>query len=153
MFELPHTIVGATIATKIPNPLVSIPLAFFSHFLLDFAPHWNPSLYEETKKHGKPTKQSTQFVIIDTSLSLGLGFFLASRALPNLHQAIIIILACFAAVVVDIVEGFYFFFGVRTKLLGNLVEWQHRHQGRTSMILGLLIQGLVIILGVIIALS
>jgi len=129
MLELPHTLVGATIATKIPNPLISIPLAFLSHFVLDLIPHWNPSLYSETKKFGKPTRQSSRIVAVDTILSLAGGFFLAYQVLPNLTHALVIILACFATVVVDVVEGFYFFFGVRNKFLENLIEFQHRYQG------------------------
>jgi hypothetical protein len=145
MLELPHTLVGATIATKIPNPLISLPLAFFSHFLLDLLPHWNPSLYSETKKFGKPTPKSTLIVAIDTILSLGAGFFLAYQVLPNLTQAVVIILACFLAVVVDVIEGFYFFFGVRGKFLENLIEFQHRYQGKASLIPGLITQGIVIL--------
>lgn len=146
MLELPHTIVGATIATKIPNPLISLPLAFFSHFLLDLIPHWNPSLYSETKKFGKPTQKSTQVVILDTILSLGAGFFIASRALPNINQAIIIVLACFTSVVADVIEGFYFFLGTKTKFLENLIEFQHRYQKRVPIIPGVVVQIVIILL-------
>ena len=146
MLELPHTIVGATIATKIPNPLISLPLAFFSHFLLDLIPHWNPSLYSETKKFGKPTQRSTQFVILDIILSLGAGFFIASRALPNINQAIIIVLACFVTVMADVIEGFYFFLGIRTKFLENLIEFQHRYQRRVPIIPGVVVQIVIILL-------
>jgi hypothetical protein len=151
MLELPHTLVGATIATKIPNPLISLPLAFFSHFLLDLLPHWNPSLYSETKKFGKPTPRSTKIVIIDTLLSLAGGFFLAYQVLPNFTQAVVIILACFLAVVVDVIEGFYFFFGVRGKFLENLIEFQHRYQGKASLIPGLVIQLAVVIITLFLA--
>lgn len=146
MLELPHTIVGATIASKIPNPLISLPLAFFSHFLLDLTPHWNPSLYSETKKFGKPSRNSTWIVIVDTILSLGAGFYIASKALPNINQASVIILACFAAVVLDVIEGFYFFLGIRTKFLENLIEFQHRYQGRVPMIPGIVVQIVTILL-------
>ena len=146
MLELPHTIVGATIATKIPNPLISLPLAFFSHFLLDLIPHWNPSLYSETKKFGKPTQKSTQFVILDIILSLGAGFFIASRALPNTTWAIIIVLTCFASVVADVIEGFYFFLGIRTKFLENLIEFQHRYQRRVPVVPGIVVQIVIILL-------
>jgi len=150
MLELPHTTIGAMIATKIPNPLISIPLAFLSHLPLDLTPHWNPSLYTETKKYGKPTKKSTQLVIIDTLLSLGVGFFLASRVMPNINHAITIILTCFAAVILDVIEGFYFFLGIRTKFLENLINFQRRYQRRVSVIPGLLIQGLVITLALLV---
>lgn len=144
MLELPHTIIGATIATKIPNPFLSIPLAFLTHIPLDLIPHWNPSLYTETKKYGRPTKKSTQLVVIDTFLSLGIGFFLASRVMPNISHALAIILACFAAVILDVIEGFYFFLGMRTQFLKNLIKFQSRYQTRVSIFPGLLIQGLAI---------
>jgi len=150
MLELPHTTIGAMIATKIPNPLISIPLAFLSHIPLDLIPHWNPSLYTETKKYGKPTKKSTQLVIIDTLLSLGVGFFFASRVMPNINHAITIILTCFAAVILDVIEGFYFFLGIRTKFLENLINFQRGYQRRVSIIPGLLIQGLVIALALLV---
>jgi len=150
MLELPHTTIGAMIATKIPNPLISIPLAFLSHIPFDLTPHWNPSLYTETKKYGKPTKKSTQLVIIDTLLSLGVGFFLASRVMPNINHAITIILTCFAAVILDVIEGFYFFLGMRTRFLENLINFQRGYQRRVSIIPGLLIQGLVIILALLV---
>lgn len=152
MLELPHALLGAAIATKIPNPLISIPLAFLSHLPIDMIPHWNPSLYGETKKYGRPTSRSASVVAIDTLLSLGGGFFLASRVMPNLTHAIVIILACFAAVAPDVIEGFYFFLGIRTRFLKNLINFQRRLQGKTSIIPGLLTQGLVIALAIFIAL-
>lgn len=153
MLELPHTIIGATIASKIPNPFISIPLAFLTHLPLDLTPHWNPSLYKETKKHGRPTRKSTQLVMIDTFLSLGVGFFLASRVMPNVYHAISIILACFAAVVLDVIEGFYFFLGVRSRFLENLIKFQSRYQTRVSVLPGLLVQGMVVALGFFILFS
>ncbi|MFH1971517.1 MAG: hypothetical protein ABIJ05_04005, partial [Patescibacteria group bacterium] len=59
MLETPHIIVGAAIASKITNPLLSIPISFVSHFVLEKVPHWNPHLNSETEKYGKPTKKST----------------------------------------------------------------------------------------------
>lgn len=153
MLELPHTVLGATIGTKIANPLVSIPLALASHFLLDFIPHWNPNLYTETKKYGRPTKRSTVIVAIDTLTSLIVGLLLASRFWPNLARVLGIIFACFAAVAADVSEGPYFFLGIRSRFLERWVELQHRHQKKTSKIPGLLIQGLIIILVLLIILA
>ncbi len=153
MLELPHVLIGAAIASKIPNPLISIPLAFLSHFLVDLIPHWNPSLYTETKKNGQPSYRSTVIVIIDVILSLTAGFFIASQVMPNLNHAIVIILACFAAVAPDVVEGFYFFLKVRTQFLERLINFQRRYQGRAPIIPGLLIQGATILLALLVALS
>lgn len=145
MLELPHTVVGATIATKIPNPLVSIPFAFLSHFLLDLIPHWNPSLYTETEKMGQPTKKSTIVVIIDTIFSLLSGLAFAYRFWPNWQRAVFILLACFAAVAPDVVEGFYFFLGKRNKFLLKLVRFQHEYQQRTRKIPGILTQIFIVL--------
>ena len=153
MLELPHTLVGAAIASRIPQPHIALPLAFISHFLFDLIPHWNPSLYQETKKYGRPTKKSTKIVIIDTSVSLLAGFLIASRFWPDWQRMVLIILACFAAVVPDVVEGFYFFLGIRSKFLINLIEFQHRHQGKAAKIPGLLIQAVVILISFTLALA
>lgn len=153
MLELPHIIVGAAMATKIPNPLISLPLAFLVHFPLDLIPHWNPHLYQETKKYGKPTKKTTLIVVADLLLSLGAGFFLAARVLPDINHAFCIILACFAAVALDVIEGPYFFLNFRPQWLRRLIEFQHRHQGRALLVPGLIVQVTVVILGIVIALS
>ena len=41
MLSTPHLLVGGAIVTIIPNPLISFPLAFLSHFLFDYIPHWD----------------------------------------------------------------------------------------------------------------
>lgn len=140
MLELPHTLVGAAIATRIPNPLISLPLALLSHFLLDFVPHWNPSLYTETQKHGRPSGYSTRFVFLDSSLSLILGFLVAARQWPDRGHFLLIILCCFLAVAPDVLEAPYFFLKYRPAWMENLIQWQRRHQGRARKVPGILIQ-------------
>lgn len=140
MLETPHVALGIAIASKIPNPWVSIPLAFASHFLLERVPHWNPHLNTETKKYGKPTKNSTIIVIIDVAISLSLGFFVASKALPDSTQAINILLCSFASVLPDVLEGPYFFLGVRNKFLENWIKFQKSLQVDAKIIPGLTTQ-------------
>lgn len=146
MLELPHTLVGAAIATKIAQPQLAIPLAFMSHFLIDFIPHWNPSFYTETKKYNKPTRKSTIIVALDAFLSLMAGLWVSYLFLPDINRAIIILFACFAAVASDVIEGFYFFLGIRPKFLQRWVEFQHHHQGRTKPLPGLIIQAATVLL-------
>lgn len=144
MLELPHTLVGATIASYIPNPLISLPLAFASHLLVDLIPHWNPQLVEETERWGKPSKNSTIFVITDVLLSLISGFFIASRFLPDLKRAVVVILACFLAVFIDTIEGFYFFLGLRSKFFKKLIYFQNGFQNKLSPLPGILTQILLV---------
>jgi len=39
MIIICHLLTGAAIVTKIHNPFLSLPLAFLSHYVLDFIPH------------------------------------------------------------------------------------------------------------------
>jgi len=146
VLELPHTAIGAVIASKIPNPFLAIPLAFLSHFVADFFPHWNPHLYTETKKLGKPTRKSNIIVACDTAFSLIFGFFVAFRFWPNTGRILTTLATCFAAVAPDAVEGLYFYLGVKTKFLEKLIEFQHKHQFNINLIPGLISQGVVLVI-------
>lgn len=140
MLETPHVLVGAAIATKIGNPLLAIPLALGSHFLLERVPHWNPHLKTETDKYGHPTTKTTIITSIDAVTALISGSLIASRALPNTAHFITILLACFFSVLPDLVESPYFFLGVRNDLLLKYILWQKSIQEDAKIIPGLLTQ-------------
>jgi len=146
MLELPHTLIGAAIAVNIPNPLISLPLAFLSHFVLDLIPHWNPSLYTETKKYGRPKRSSAVLTVIDALLGLIAGLYIAFKVLPDLNQALVIVAACFVAVLPDVIEGPYFYLGFRSKILEKIILFQHNHQNRASLVPGTLTQLAAIII-------
>ena len=137
MLELPHTLVGALIATKIPEAKIALPLAFLSHFFLDLIPNWNPNLYTEKMNNGKVSKKTTWLVIVDAIAGLVVGSILALRFWPNFSRIAIIYGACFLAVVPDIIEGLYFFADINHPVLIWLVKFQRRHQGKAGKKLGL----------------
>lgn len=153
MLELPHVAIGLAIASKIPNPLISIPLALASHFLVDLIPHWNPSLYSETKKLGKPSKKSVNIIIIDVILSLTLGFFVVFKISSSLIFSLTLLFSAFASVAPDVIEGFYFFLGVKASWLQALIKFQHNHQGRASFIPGTITQIIAIIISLLVIFS
>lgn len=124
MLETPHVLVGAAIATQIPDPLVAIPLAFASHFVLDMVPHWNPHLNTELKKFGRITNRTTLILAGDVLLALGLGFFVAVNFASSSQHAITILLASLAAAMPDIIEAPYFFLGWKNKILNKLLAFQ-----------------------------
>lgn len=144
MLETPHVVLGATIAAKVGNPLLAIPLAFASHFLLDVTPHWNPHLNREIKKYGKPTNQSVTIVFIDVIVSLVLGLTIAGHSLPDQTQAFWVLMGAFAAVLPDVVEGPYFFMGVKNDLIMKWLRFQKSIQNDTSIVPGILSQVVVI---------
>jgi hypothetical protein len=41
MLSISHSLTGALIATKLPHPLLYIPVIFLSHYLEDWIPHWD----------------------------------------------------------------------------------------------------------------
>jgi hypothetical protein len=134
MLETPHVIVGAAIATKVVNPALAIPLAFGSHFLLDKLPHWNPHLYSETKKFGKPTRNSTILTIIDASSALVAGSLIASQALPDTGYFLTIMASCLAAVLPDLVEAPYFFLNIKTKIMEKWIDSHRSIQTNTKSV-------------------
>lgn len=137
-------LIGAAIATHIPNPFIAIPLAFASHFILETVPHWNPHLNTETKKFGAPTKRSTIITAIDSSVALVSGSVIAWQALPNSGLSILILACCLVAVLPDILEGPYFFLRMRAGWVKKWIAFQKSFQNDTTPIWGLLTQILTI---------
>ena len=152
MLETPHVVVGAAIASKIPNPLISIPLALASHFILDKTPHWNPHLNTELKKFGKVTDQSKLIVVIDVIFALASGLYITSLAGPNVNHQYVVLAASFTAVLPDVIEAPHFFLNpimknkfiktgsLQASLVSRWIAFQKSIQNDTSPILGLGIQ-------------
>jgi hypothetical protein len=145
MLELPHTIVGATIATKLGNPFLSLPLAFISNFLLDLIPHWNPHLYTEMNHKGKLSQKSKIIVIVDSALGLLVGTLLALRFYPDLGKVALILAGCFLAVLADLLEAPYFFLGSKNKYILKLISIQRKLQWNASFVPGILSQAVLIL--------
>lgn len=138
MLESPHVAVAAAIAYKIPNPMISIPLAFASHFLLEFVPHWNPHLNTEMKKFGKVSIASTKIVAADVAISLFLGFFIASKTIPDMGHFWTIIFSCFFGVLPDVMEGPYYFLKIRSNFIEKVwIPFQKSLQNDSSPLIGL----------------
>src|SRR3990172_2562376 len=148
MLETPHIAVGAAIATKIPNPLIAIPLAFCSHFILEMIPHWNPHLNTEIKKQGKLSDKTLKIIIIDLIFSTVISLGFAYNALPNTNHAVTILLASFASILPDLIEGPYFLFGIRSKITDKWLTIQKAIQNDTNIYFGLLTQGATILAAV-----
>jgi hypothetical protein len=140
MLELPHTIVGATLAAKIGNPLLSLPLAFLSNFVLDMLPHWNPHLTSELKNLGKISKKTTLIIFLDTLLSLIAGTFIAFKFFPDGQKIVVVLAGCFLAVLADLSEAPYFFLGIRSKFTEKTIGLQKKLQWNAPFIPGIISQ-------------
>lgn len=146
MLELPHTIAGAVIATKLGNPLLAFPLAFLSNFILDLLPHWNPHLNTELAKYGKITRKTFLFCLLDVSLALSIGLFLAFRFWPDVTRVAIILSSCFLAVLADLAEAPYFFLGIKHKFIMKLIDFQRRIQFNVPLLPGLISQAIFLVI-------
>lgn len=145
MLSLPHVIIGATIATKVPDPTIALLLAVLSHFIVDVLPHWNPHLSEEIKLHGHFLKKTLLFIIVDGLLGLFTGLSIASFALPNVERFLIVALGAFCGVLPDLLEAPYFFLKWRHPLLVNFTKYHSKIQFNVSKIPGLIAQFIVMI--------
>jgi hypothetical protein len=85
MFVTIHVATGAAISTLIANPLMSVPIAFGSHFALDAIPHWHDIVRGESF-----TKRTYKISTADFVVSIALTIFiLVKTSNPNLLYGII----------------------------------------------------------------
>lgn len=145
MLETPHVAVAAAIASKIPNPLISIPLSFISHFALDIAPHWNPHINREIKKYGKPSKESLNIIRVDSTIALILGTALAIHSLPDTGQFLNIMACSFVGVLPDVVEAPYYFLRKKDKYIEKWIGWQKSIQNDVAPVYGLATQAIIVL--------
>ncbi len=143
MLEAPHVLVGIAIASKVGHPLLSIPLAFGSHFVLDMLPHWNPHLNTEMKTYGHVTKKTKLIIYGDLALSFGMTAFFCLTALPNLFHAVTIGLSAISAITPDLIEAPYFFLNKKTAFLEAWIKFQKSIQTDAEPILGIATQIIV----------
>lgn len=144
MLEMPHVVVGAAVASKVPNPLIALPLAFASHLVLDLVPHWNPHLNTEMKKHGKLSKNTMNLIVLDVASSLIIGSSVAYSALPDKAHALTILGACFAAALPDLMESPYYLFGIKNKLIKQWIKFQKVLQNDAEPLFGIATQAIVV---------
>lgn len=149
MLETPHVAVGAALASKIPNPLISIPLSFASHFVFERVPHWNPHLNTEMKKYGHITDKSKKIVIIDVALAILVGGVFAYHSLPNYKHAATILVSSLASVLPDVIEGPFFFLNSKSKFIEKWIKFQKSLQVDTTVFPGLITQMATIIAAIV----
>jgi hypothetical protein len=81
MTGLNHALTGALVAANINRPVIALPVALLSHFVIDAVPHWNYDL--------KPHIARRQLVMFaDLALSLALLLVLAATVDANPYLVI-----------------------------------------------------------------
>ena len=131
MLETPHALVGMVIVAAIPNPLVSLPLAFLSHFAVDMLPHWN------WEPDARPL--SLLGIVLDLILLEILIGYLAFRSPLQLNLAA----GAFFAVLPDLLEAPHIFLGFENRYLQRLLQFQKSIQNRAPIFPGIVTQVLL----------
>lgn len=98
-----HLLTGANIGLVITSPIIAVPLAFISHFVLDALPHFGSPWDQELGKRVRP-KLFASVIRVDTLLSFGIVVFMYT-------QQLWLPLACmFAALFPDFIWVYRFVF-------------------------------------------
>ena len=81
-----HALVAGAIAAAIPDPLVSLPLAFASHFIMDAVPHWDFG----TDWRARSKSETGTIAVLDTIVGFTVAYFVfgGKVALPTLLLAV-----------------------------------------------------------------
>jgi hypothetical protein len=90
MLVLPHVATGAALGALIGDPLIVVPAAIASHFILDSIPHW-----QETMAPYIPTWKTYLRIPIDIGLGIALVIY-ALSVQPD-HAPAILLGALFAS--------------------------------------------------------
>lgn len=116
MLLTPHALMGTVIGANIKNPLISIPLALLSHFVLDLFPHINPRSVHFTKASYYP------LYIVD----LGFGLISGIAFAPKYGN--IVIITSIVAMLPDLLLVPLFLFHLELAPLVRLRKIQSRLQ-------------------------
>lgn len=136
-----HALIGASIASLIPNPFLAIPLAIASHFAADLVPHWDAG----TNRRQKTIMRLRMEAAFDVLLGFALVYLIFGSFVGSTYLFVMII----AAQLPDWLETPSSKFGIKIPPF-SWVEWLgHKLQNRMQLPWGLVTQ--VVIVGLIVA--
>lgn len=138
MLYIIHILLGILIALIFNNPLLIIPLAFLSHFLLDMMPHWDGEFdKKDFEKTGvaKIKKSDIYIRSIDfiSSICLLTYFFISSNNYNILYGA-------FFSLLPDFLKIGYYTKIKKNKYFKKYLNFHSKIQKDTQKIIGLIIQ-------------
>ena len=120
MLSISHAVVGASIFTVIPNPLIAAPLTLLSHYALDAVPHWDAGTGLSTGK--KTVYKAIVHEIPDLILAVLLVFLFYPTNFSNLVSPSFLLsspqtLGIFFGLLPDFLEAPRNFLGSEPKIL------------------------------------
>lgn len=131
-----HALIGASLAVKITNPFLGIPLAIFSHFAADLIPHWDLSTNHRQKS---PTRLK-----IEATFDVLLGFIAVAAIFRNLVDPTYLFTMVIAAQAPDWLKAPSDMFGFKVPPFSWLDWLGHKLQTRMRLPWGLVTQIVVV---------
>jgi hypothetical protein len=83
MLSISHSVTGAFLATKLPHPLLYIPLIFASHYLEDWIPHWDVGTGLSSGKRKRSTALALE--VVDLALTAVIIFWFWQHGQSSLN--------------------------------------------------------------------
>ncbi len=140
-----HALIGASLAARITNPYIGIPLAIFSHFIADLVPHWDAGTNHRQK--------SLMRLRTEAALDVLLGFALVLILFRNFAQTnpVYLFSMVIAAQLPDWIEAPSWMFGFKVPPFSWLDWLGHKLQTRMQLPWGLVTQ--VVLVGILVLTS
>ena len=138
-----HALIGASIALKVANPILGIPLAIISHFIADLIPHWDAGTNHRQK--------SLMRLRVEAALDVLLGFALVYLIFRNLVDPRYLFVMVIAAQLPDWLEAPSFMFNINVPPFSWLDWLGHKIQSRAQLPWGLITQIVVVSLVIFLA--
>lgn len=138
-----HALIGASIATKIANPILGITIAIISHFIADLIPHWDAGTNHKKKSLTRLKMEATADVL--------LGFVLAYLIFGGIVEPVYLFVMIIAAQLPDWLEAPSWMFGFKVPPFSWLDWLGHKLQSRMQLPWGLVTQ--VVVVGLVIYLA
>lgn len=138
-----HALIGASIASKVVNPIIGIPLAVVSHFVADLIPHWDAGTNHRQKSLTRLRIEATADVLV--------GFALVYLIFRNTVEPVYLFTMVIAAQLPDWLEAPSWMFGFKVPPFSWLDWLGHKLQSRLQLPWGLVTQ--VVIVGMLVFLS
>lgn len=135
-----HALIGASLASRIANPLWGIPIAILSHFVADLVPHWDAGTNHRQK--------SMMRLRVEATLDVLLGFALVILLFRNFAQTnpVYLFSMVIAAQLPDWIEAPSWMFGFKVPPFSWLDWLGHKLQTRAQLPWGLITQIAVVVL-------
>lgn len=133
-----HALIATLLVAKFPDPFVSLPLAFVSHFACDIIPHWDSGTH-----HREKTKKALFYeAALDVLLSIATSFVLYTAL--GKSDYILLYIGVFMSQLPDWITAPYFILNMRNN---PFVSWskymfhlQHRLNSRLDKPWGIVTQ-------------